>query len=151
MDIFLSAFAPEQMVSRDGSAVPSRVSLLISTHIQAEHGVYLWDSSRVNRDNAASGMAVPDLLLYFISDVADIKDLVLPPFPLHSRPIPSCFRPRPRPHLRYCSCIRPRSRSHLVFVHGSPPPFPSPPRPPSRFYRVCMCVYVCVCVYVCIY
>ena len=30
MNIYLSAFAPENLVSRDGSAVPSRVSLLIS-------------------------------------------------------------------------------------------------------------------------
>ena len=30
MNISLSAFAPENLVSRDGSAVPSRVSLLIS-------------------------------------------------------------------------------------------------------------------------
>ena len=48
MNISLSAFAPEHLVSRDGSTVPSRVSLLI-LHTQAEFGAYLRDSSRVPR------------------------------------------------------------------------------------------------------
>ena len=39
---------PENLVSRDGSAVPSRVSLLISI-LKAEYGAYLRDSSRVPR------------------------------------------------------------------------------------------------------
>ena len=49
MNISLSAFAPEKLVSRDGSAVPSSVSLLIYLHTQAESGAYLRDSSRVPR------------------------------------------------------------------------------------------------------
>ena len=48
MNISLSPSAPENLVSRDGLAVPSRVSLLI-LHTQAESGAYLRDSSRVPR------------------------------------------------------------------------------------------------------
>ena len=40
--------ACENLASRDGSAVPSRVSLFI-LHTQAESGAYLRDSSRVPR------------------------------------------------------------------------------------------------------
>ena len=45
-DIFLSAFAPENLVSRDGfgSPVPRQPAHL---HTQAESGAYLRDSSRV--------------------------------------------------------------------------------------------------------
>ena len=43
--ISLSPFAPENLVSRDGLAFPSRVSLLI-LHTQAETGAYSRHSSR---------------------------------------------------------------------------------------------------------
>ena len=48
MDISLSAFAPENLVSRDkfGSPVPRQPAHL---HTQAESGAYLRDSSRVPR------------------------------------------------------------------------------------------------------
>ena len=48
MNISLSAFAPENLVSRDGfgSSVPRQPAHL---HIQAESGAYLRDSSRVPR------------------------------------------------------------------------------------------------------
>ena len=49
MDISLSAFAPENSVSRDGfgsSPVPRQPAHL---HTQAESGAYLRDSSRVPR------------------------------------------------------------------------------------------------------
>ena len=48
MNISLSAFAPENSVSRDGfgSPVPRQPAHL---HTQAESGVYLQDSSRVPR------------------------------------------------------------------------------------------------------
>ena len=48
MNISLSPYVPENLVSRDGLAVPSRVSLLI-LHTQAESGVYSRDSSRFPR------------------------------------------------------------------------------------------------------
>ena len=44
----LSPFAPENLVSRDGFAVSSRVSLLI-LHIQAGSGAYSRDFSRFPR------------------------------------------------------------------------------------------------------
>ena len=48
MNTPLSAFVPENLVSREMvSAVPSRASLLISIHTQAESGAYLRDSSLV--------------------------------------------------------------------------------------------------------
>ena len=48
MNIFLSPFAPENLVSRDGfgSTVPRQPAHL---HTQAESGAYLRDSSRVPR------------------------------------------------------------------------------------------------------
>ena len=48
MNISLSAFAPENLVSRDGFgiSVPRQPAHL---HIQAEYGAYLRDSSRVPR------------------------------------------------------------------------------------------------------
>ena len=48
MNISLSAFAPENLVSRDGfgSPVPRQTAHL---HTQAEYGAYLRDSSRVPR------------------------------------------------------------------------------------------------------
>ena len=48
MDIFLSAFVPENLVSRDGfgSPVPRQPAHL---HTQAESGAYLRDSSLVPR------------------------------------------------------------------------------------------------------
>ena len=48
MDIFLSAFVPENLVSRDGfdSPFPRQPAHL---HTQAESGAYLRDSSRVPR------------------------------------------------------------------------------------------------------
>ena len=48
MDISLSAFAPENLVSRDGfgSPVPRQPAHL---HTQSESGAYLRDSSRVLR------------------------------------------------------------------------------------------------------
>ena len=48
IDIFLSPFAPDNLVSRDGfgSLVPRQPAHL---HIQAESGAYLRDSSRVQR------------------------------------------------------------------------------------------------------
>ena len=48
MNIFLSAFAPENLVSRDGfgSPVPRQPAYL---HTQAKYGAYLGDSSRVPR------------------------------------------------------------------------------------------------------
>ena len=48
MNISLSAFAPENLASRDGfgSPVPRQPAHL---HTQAESGAYLWDSSRVPR------------------------------------------------------------------------------------------------------
>ena len=48
MNISLSAFAPENLVSRDGfgSPVPRQPAHL---HTQAESGAYLRDSSRVLR------------------------------------------------------------------------------------------------------
>ena len=48
MNIPLSPYVPDNLVSRDGSAVPSRVSLLV-LHTQAESGAYSRDSSRVPR------------------------------------------------------------------------------------------------------
>ena len=46
MKISLSAFVPENLVSRDGfgSPVPRQPAHL---HTQAESGAYLWDSSQV--------------------------------------------------------------------------------------------------------
>ena len=48
IDIFMSAFAPENLVSRDGfgSPIPRQPAHL---HTQAESGAYLRDSSRVPR------------------------------------------------------------------------------------------------------
>ena len=48
MNISLSLFAPENLVSRNdfGSPVPRQPAHL---HTQAESGPYLWDSSRVPR------------------------------------------------------------------------------------------------------
>ena len=48
INISLSAFVPENLVSRDGfgSPVPRQPAHL---HTQAESGAYLWDSSRVPR------------------------------------------------------------------------------------------------------
>ena len=48
MSIFLSLFAPENLVSQQGfgSPVPRQRAHL---HTQAEFGAYLWDSSRVSR------------------------------------------------------------------------------------------------------
>ena len=48
MNISLSTFAPENLVSRDGfgSPVPRQPAHL---HTQAESGAYLWDFSRVPR------------------------------------------------------------------------------------------------------
>ena len=41
--------SPENLARETGSAVPSRVSLLILHSTQAESGAYLWDSSRYPR------------------------------------------------------------------------------------------------------
>ena len=48
MNLSLSPFAPENLVSRDGfgSPVPRQPAHL---HTEAESGAYLWDSSRVPR------------------------------------------------------------------------------------------------------
>ena len=48
MNISLSAFAPENLVSRDGSDNPILLQLA-HLHTRAESGAYLWDSSRVPR------------------------------------------------------------------------------------------------------
>ena len=57
-------------------------------------------------------MAVPGLLFFLVTDVANTRDLLLPPFLLYSRP-------------------RSRLRSRLAFVLSSPPLFHFPPRPRS--------------------
>ena len=53
MNVSLSAFAPENLVSRDGfgSPVPPQPARL---HTQAESGAYLRDSSRVPRRRPAT-------------------------------------------------------------------------------------------------
>ena len=49
MDIFLSAFAPENLVSRDGLGSPTVPRQPAHLHTQAEFGAYLRDSSLVPR------------------------------------------------------------------------------------------------------
>ena len=70
MDISLSPVAPENLVSRDGSAIPSRVSLLISilrmnlvlTPISAAASIYLFQTAirhRVKPEFIGSRNCVP--------------------------------------------------------------------------------------------
>ena len=57
MNISLSPFAPENLVSRDGfgNPAPRQPAYL---HPLAEFGAYLWDSSRVPRRRPYVGMVI---------------------------------------------------------------------------------------------
>ena len=97
MNISLSPFAPEKLVSRDGfgSPIPRQPAHL---HTQAESGAYLWNSSRVPRWHP---------FIYF-----------KPPFAI--RPVPSlsghaiAYRWRSLPRVRRHRASKPQSSSERV-------------------------------------
>ena len=99
MNIFLSAFAPESLVSRDrfGSSVPRQPAHL---HTQAESGAYIRDSSLVPRWRP---------FIYF-----------KPPYDIESVPSLSghavAYRWRSRPRVRRHRASKPQGSSERVLL-----------------------------------